>query len=181
MRLKENNKEIIVYSDKEISNLNYHLISMADEIYVHRMAGIGLRGLAIQPMFIKGLLDTLSLVPEVIRVSPYKTAADGLLNKKMSDEMRENYTELLDDLYNVVVMDISNAKGWSAEKTMKVIDNGPYFSSLDAIEEGLITGVMFPDELLMGYMLSFSQMLSKIKSAMGGVCMLTMIVSDALQ
>jgi len=146
MRLKENNKEIIVYADKDISNLNYHLISMADEIYVHRMTGIGLRGIKIQPTFLRGLLDTLSLVPEVVRISPYKTAADGLLNRKMSDEMRENYTELLDDLYNVVVSDISNARGWTPEKTMEVIDNGPYFSSLDAIKEGLITGVMFPDE-----------------------------------
>lgn len=146
MRLKENNKEIIVYSAKDVSNLNYHLISMADEIYIHRMSSINLKGLTIEPMFFRGLLDTLSLVPEVIRVSPYKTAADAFLNRKMSDEMRENYTELLDDLYNVVVTDISNGRDWKIDKTMEIIDNGPYFNSSTAIEQGLITGVMFPDE-----------------------------------
>ena len=31
--------------------------------------------------FLRGLLDTLSIVPEVIRVSPYKTAGDAILNK----------------------------------------------------------------------------------------------------
>ena len=146
MRLKENNKEIIVYSSNDISNLNYHLISMADEIYIHRMSSIGLKGLAIEPMFLKGLLDTLSLVPEVVRVSPYKSAFDTFLNTEMSDEYSENLNELLDDMYNILVADISLARGWDRKKTIEIIDKGPYLSSLNAKKAGLINDIMFPDE-----------------------------------
>ena len=146
MRMKENGKKIIVYTQNDISNMNYHLISMADEIYTHRMSSVLLRGLTMEPMFIRGLLDTISIVPEVIRVSPYKTAADMLLNRKMSDEMKENYSELLEDLYEIMVNDISTARGWDNEKTKLTIDNGPYLSSIKAIESELIDGVMFPDE-----------------------------------
>ena len=35
-------------------------------------------------------IKSISIIPEIIRVSPYKTAADMLLNKKMSNEMKEN-------------------------------------------------------------------------------------------
>jgi len=146
MRLKNNGKKIIVYTQRGISNSNYHLISMADEIYTHRMSSVDLKGLSMEPTFLRGLLDTLSIVPEVIRVSPYKTAADGLLNRRMSKEMEENYSELLNDMYEIMVDDISKAKNWEHSKTKSVIDNGPYLSSIKAIESELISGVMFPDE-----------------------------------
>ena len=145
-RLKNSGKKIIVYSENDISNANYHLISMADEIYTHRMSSVSLMGFSMEPTFIRGLLDTVSIVPEVIRVSPYKTAADMLLNKEMSPEMEENYSELLSDIYDIAVDDISSAKGWDHEKTIEIIDNGPYLSSIKAIEAELINGVMFPDE-----------------------------------
>ena len=146
MRLKSNDKKILVYSEKGISNSDYYLISMADEIYTHRMASVDLRGFNMEIQFLRGLLDTVSIVPEVVRVSPYKTAMDPLLNRKMSDEMRENYSELVDDLYNVMVNDISRAKGWDNEKTLNVINNGPYFTSTKAVEKGLINDTMFPDD-----------------------------------
>jgi len=146
MRFKTSGKKILVYSEKGISNSDYYLISMADEIYTHRMASVDLRGFNMEIQFLRGLLDTISIVPEVVRVSPYKTAIDQLLNKKMSDEMRENYSELLDDFFNVMVEDISIAKQWDNEKTLDVINNGPYFTTIQAIKKDLISGTMFPDE-----------------------------------
>ena len=96
-----------MYAEYGISNADYYLTSMADEIYVGPMTGVSLRGLNMEVQFIRGLLDTLSIVPEVFRVNhdgkSYKTAGDGLLNRTMSDEMRENYTELLGDLFDVFV------------------------------------------------------------------------------
>jgi len=60
--------------------------------------------------------------------------------------MRENYSELLDDLYNVMVNDISRAKNWDKDKTLNVINNGPYFTATKAIEKELINDTMFPDD-----------------------------------
>ena len=47
MRFKRAGKEIIVYSPNDISGSSYHLISMADEIYTHRMSSINLKGITI--------------------------------------------------------------------------------------------------------------------------------------
>ena len=119
---------------------------MADEIYLHEMNGVDLKGLNMEVTFIRGLLDSLSIVPEVFRISPYKTAGDILSNYKMSEEMFENYSKLLDDYYTIFINGISNNKLWEIEYTENIIDNGPYFSAVSALEAELITGIKYPDE-----------------------------------
>tara|TARA_Y100000590_G_C15743933_1_gene1021314 strand:- start:3153 stop:5612 length:2460 start_codon:yes stop_codon:yes gene_type:complete len=149
-RFKNTGKTILVYADKGISNYDYHLISMADKIFLNEYSSIELAGLKIEISFFRGLLDTLLIVPEVFRVNfdgkSYKTAADQLLNKTMSDEMRENYGELLDDWFNIFVQDIASGRKWDINHTQNIIDNGPYFIPEDAISAGLADSIMYPDQ-----------------------------------
>jgi len=149
-RFKEAGKSIIVYADKGISNIDYYLVSMADEIYLNEFTGIDLKGLRIEISFLRGLLDTLLIVPEVFRVEfdgkSYKTAADRFLNKKMSLEMEENYGDLLDDFYSIFVEGISQGRNWDSNHTKEIIDNGPYFRPQDAITAGLADSIMYPDQ-----------------------------------
>ena len=147
MRLKESGKEIIVFCEKnDISNMDYYIISMADYIYTTPNTSVDLKGINMEMTFIKGLLDTISIVPEVIRVSPYKTAGDPLLNEKMSKEMEENYSQLINDFYSILIKDLSVSKNWSKEKTTKIIENGPYYSNKEAINAGLINKSLYPDQ-----------------------------------
>ncbi|MBC8255832.1 MAG: signal peptide peptidase SppA [Candidatus Marinimicrobia bacterium] len=149
-RFKEAGKAIIVYANKGISNIDYYLVSMADEIYLNEYTGIDLKGLRIEIAFLRGLLDTLLIVPEVFRVEfdgkSYKTAADQFLNKKMSSEMEENYGDLLDDFYSIFVDGISKGRSWDSKHTKEIIDNGPYFKPQDAISSGLADSIMYPDQ-----------------------------------
>ena len=147
MKLKNMGKEIIVYSDRyEINQYDYYLISMADKIFTSAHTAVDLKGINMEMMFLRGLLDTIYVVPEVIRVSPYKSAGDMVLNKKMSKEVKENYGQLLDDFYSIMVNDLSIARDWDLEETKTIIDNGPYYSNKRALEVGLITNNMYPDE-----------------------------------
>ena len=149
-RFKDAGKTIYVYADKGISNFDYLLVSMADEIYLNEYTGIYLTGLRVKVTFFRGLLDTLLIVPEVFRVEhegkSYKTAADPFLNRKMSDEMQENYGELSDDLYKLFVDYISEGRDWDENHTQEIIDNGPYFLPQDAIAAGLADSIMYPDQ-----------------------------------
>jgi protease-4 len=76
----------------------------------------------------------------------YKTAADQILNKKMSPEMEENYGALLDDFYSIFVDGISQGRNWDSIHTEEIIDNGPYFRPQDAITAGLADSIMYPDQ-----------------------------------
>jgi len=146
MRFKNENKKIIVYAENGISGSDYYLVSMADEIYIHHLNGVDLKGFNLEVTYLNQLLDTLSITPEVVRVSPYKTGPETLIRESMSDEFRENYGELLDGFYNTMVRDISKAKGWTIERTENTIDLGPYWMSYKAIDKELITNTMFPDQ-----------------------------------
>ncbi len=143
-RFKNAGKTLIVYATG-ISNTGYYFISMADEIYIPDLSGVELRGLMIEVRFFKDLLDSLNIVAEVEQISPYKTAMDPFIRNSMSDEMRENYTMLFDDIYEHFVNGIADGRGWTTDKTKEVINGGPY-STKNAIKAGLVTSYMYPDK-----------------------------------
>ena len=149
-RFKNSGKKVIVYTEKSISNMNYHLISIADSIYINPLTGVDLKGMKLEVTFYRGLLDSLDIKPEVFRVNKngksYKSAADPILNTTMSDEFKENYNRLLDDLYLQFVNDIATAKNWSIQKTKDIINDGPYWNTQTAIDKGLVDGSKYPDE-----------------------------------
>ena len=146
LKLKQSGKKIIVYSQNEISGSDYYLISMADEIYTHNMGSLFLNGFNLEVNYIKQLLDTLSIVTEVVKTSDFKTAGENLTRKSMSNQFRENYGKLFDDFYETFITDISNAKDWSYDNTSMIINAGPYINIKEAIDNKLITGTMYPDE-----------------------------------
>ena len=123
---------------------------MADEIYINEMTGVDLRGLAMEVTFFRQFLDTLKIVPEVFRVNidgdSYKTAGDPFLEKTATEQMKENYGELLKDIYSVFVSDISDARSWEEEKTRNIIDSGPFYTPSEIIQSELVDDVMYPDE-----------------------------------
>ena len=144
--LKKSGKKIIVYTQNDISGADYYLISMADEIYTHNMNSLDLKGLNIEVTYLKQMLDTLSIVAEVVKTSDYKTGPENLTRASMSSAFKENYGNLFDDFYETYINDVSKAKDWSKDNTKMVIDLGPYLNIKDAIEKELITGTMYPDE-----------------------------------
>ena len=150
MRFKNAGKKIYVYSDGQITNSSYYLISMADEIYIHEQNSVYLNGFSPSLVFYKDLLDRLDITPVVYRVQKdgksYKGAADSFLSNKISKEAKEEYNKIFDDLYYVFVRDISEGRGWSAANTEQVIDNGPYLIAEQAVDAGLITKTMYPDQ-----------------------------------
>ena len=147
MYFKNQNKEIIVYCNKNIiSNNDYYIISLANKIYTNHHTAIDLKGLNMEVLFIKGLLDSTYITPEVVRVSEYKTAADIILNNQLSDEAKENYTQLSESLFNTMVNDISKARNWDNNTTLTIINNGPYYLPSLAKDANLINDTMYEDD-----------------------------------
>ena len=59
----------------------------------------------------KGVLEKVGVEPQVHRIGKYKSAADQLIRKNMSEENREVLTALLDQVYANWVDKVSQAKG----------------------------------------------------------------------
>ena len=149
-RFKDAGKEIIVYSEYGLSGGNYYLISMADKVFISGSTGIDLKGINVEVSFYRTLLDSLSIVPEVFRVNydgkSYKTMGDPFLYSSMTDEFRENYTDLFQGLYDIFSEGIAEGRGWTVKETKEVINAGPYMILNNAKNAGLIDSVMFKDQ-----------------------------------
>ena len=73
-KFKDSGKKIIVYGEQGISNIDYSLVALADEIYINPLTGVDLRGLRLEVTFYRDLLDTLSIKPEIFRVNKEQEA-----------------------------------------------------------------------------------------------------------
>ncbi|KAJ9568317.1 hypothetical protein OSB04_004283 [Centaurea solstitialis] len=130
------------WSEKE-----YYLGCVCDELYAPPSAYFSLYGLNCRAAFFRGVLEKVGVEPQVHRIGKYKSAADQLIRKNMSEENREVLTTLLDHVYGNWVDKVSQAKGKKKEEIEKFINEGVY--EIEKLkEDGWITDVKYDDEVI---------------------------------
>ncbi|MBN2830170.1 MAG: signal peptide peptidase SppA [Candidatus Cloacimonetes bacterium] len=144
---QESGKQVISYFDN-ISNSGYFFAALvSDKIYLNKMGGIDLKGMAIQMPYFKELLDTLGIEFTNLRSHPYKTAGNNLTEKQMTEKERESYSTVFGDIYNEFIKGIEGARGDVIECTIEAVDNGPYFNAEDCLKKGLVDEILYESEL----------------------------------
>ncbi|RAR71807.1 signal peptide peptidase SppA [Flavobacterium aciduliphilum] len=94
-----------IYSQKE-----YYLSSVAQQIYLNPVGELDFKGLSAEIMFFKDLEDKSGIKMEVIRHGKYKSAVEPFLDNKMSEPNREQTTQLLQSIWNSLLVDIANSR-----------------------------------------------------------------------
>lgn len=145
---KASGKKISFYYDN-ISNGGYiFAASIADEIYLNPMGSIDLRGLSITSPYFKNLLNELGIETLNFRSHKYKNAGNMFSETAMTDAEREVYDSILQSFYNQLTGRIEQGRGNKLKANVdSIIDNGPYFLAQDAVEKGLVDGLIYADEL----------------------------------
>ncbi|XP_024976157.1 serine protease SPPA, chloroplastic-like [Cynara cardunculus var. scolymus] len=129
------------WSEKE-----YYLGCACEELYAPPSAYFSLYGLNQRAQFFGGVLEKVGVEPQVHRIGKYKSAADRLIRKDMSEENREVLTTLLDHIYENWVDKISQAKGMKKEEIEHFINEGVY--QVEKLkEDGWITDIKYDDEV----------------------------------
>ncbi len=106
-----------VYSQKE-----YYLNSVANNIYINPIGELDFKGLSAEIMFYKDFEEKSGLKMEVIRHGKYKSAVEPFLENKMSDANREQTTQLLNSIWNSVLVDISKSRNVSVSRLNQIAD-----------------------------------------------------------
>jgi len=145
---KSTGKKIVYYSEN-ISNKGYiFAASVADEIYLHPSGWLELKGLSVSVPYVSELLDTLGIEVVNFQSHKYKTAGNMFSETEMTESERESYEYLLDGLFAEEVQMINSGRGDKLKKSIEVlIDEGPYLVPENALNSGLIDGIIFEDEL----------------------------------
>ena len=143
---RANGKKVIVYLDEDASNGAYMLASGADVVLMNPAQQLMLVGLSAELMFFREALDMVGISPQFSRRSEYKSAAEAMTSTEASAPQREQLNALLDDMNGRLVERIARGRDKSPSAVQTLIDQGP-FTADEAMSQGLIDGVAYPDEL----------------------------------
>lgn len=146
VKFKESGKFIYAYADN-YSQGGYYISSVADQVTMSVTGLLEFRGMAMQVMFYKGLLDKLDLDIQVIRHGKFKSAVEPFLTDKMSDANREQMTLLANTLWHTMLEDISASRNLSAESLNQIADEMFFGSSTKAIEYKLIDKTCYKNDV----------------------------------
>ena len=138
-------KRIIVYLE-DMTGASYAAAAAADYVVAPPLTEWDVKGLAVQPTYLKQTLARFGVEFDVVRVAPWKTVMDSLMHERMSDAEREQYEWLLDSLYGSLVDAIAAGRKLPAEKVRELIDAAP-LSAAEACAGGLFDAVGYEDEL----------------------------------
>lgn len=136
----------ILFHLEQVSTPLYVAACAADQIYFTPLTTWEVIGLRSAPTFYKQTLEKLGITVDVIRVSPWKNAADQFSQSAMSPEYEAQLSWLLDSLYGDIVDAISQGRHITPEVVRTAIDGAPWSAS-EAQSVGLIDGIAYEDEL----------------------------------
>jgi protease-4 len=129
-----------------MTGASFAAAAAADYVIAPPLAEWDVKGLVVQPTYLKQTLARLGVQFDVVRVAPWKTAMDSLMHERMSDAERAQYEWLLDSLYGSLVDAIADGRKLPAEKVRELIDQAP-LSAAEACAAGLFDAVGYEDEL----------------------------------
>jgi len=126
---------------------NYVLLTGATRASTVPTGDLWVNGLALQEVYVRGLLDWLQVQPDFLTCGKYKSAAEMFMLKESSPEAREMHNWLLDGLFDSSVAMISRSRKVSEEQVKAWIEQG-IFTAESAKAAGLIDAVESREQLL---------------------------------
>jgi protease-4 len=143
---KKSGKFVMAYG-LALSEKDYYLASVADQIYLNPSGGMEFNGLAANITFFKGTLEKLEIKPEVFRVGTYKSAVEPFLSDRMSQPNREQTLSFLSSIEQHTWQQIAKDRKLSLEKLSYIADSLVTPSPEEAKNNGLITHIGYEDEV----------------------------------
>ena len=138
-------KQIVVHLE-QASGAAYVVACAADRIFMPRAASWDVQGLRVAPTFWKDALDRAGIHFDVVRIAEWKTAADRVSRRDLSQAARDQYNWLLDSLLEDLVGAISRGRKLAPETVRALIDRAP-LSAAEALDAGLIDEIAYEDEM----------------------------------
>jgi len=147
LEFKESGKWIVAYSEIYTQKA-YYVASVADELWLNPEGMVEWKGLGAQLMFLKGMFEKLEVEPQIIRYGKFKSAVEPLILDKMSKANRMQTMTYMSDLWNKMLVGISEGRGKSVADLDALAQNATIQNADDALENGLVDELLYKDEVL---------------------------------
>jgi protease-4 len=138
------------------STRDYMVASMADRVILHPMGMLVTPGLNSEVIYWGGLFAKYGVGVQIARAGAYKSFGESYSKQSMSEQEREQLTELLDDVWNEFIASVTRSRKLDDGALQKVIDE----TGLIAAEQAKAAGLV--DELR-----DFSEVLDELRESTG--------------
>ena len=146
-QFRQSGKWVVAYSEI-MSEQAYYLATAADKIYLNPEGELEFNGLTAEVGFFKKMFDKLEIKPEIFRVGDYKSAVEPFMLEKMSKENREQLSELVNGIYDVVVQQVAQARNLDKNRLREISDKMLVRNAKQALEYQLVDSLLYYDEVL---------------------------------
>src|ERR1700682_3853520 len=144
-RLRQSGRRVVAWAPFYTTG-TYYLVCAGDEILLMPAGSVQPLGLARTGMFLRDGLARFGIEADFVQISPYKSAADVLTKSKMSDELREQVTWLLDSQNKELLRAIAEGRLRDENGAQQLVDASPYGD--DAALEARAVDALVPEEAL---------------------------------
>lgn len=143
-------KPTVAFSESfgELSNalLAYRLATRAQQVWVQPSGLVGLYGAHLDIVLLRGGLEKLGVEPQVSQRHEYKSAAEQLNGREVSQPNREMMQRIADSLVTTSVATIARRRGLSEDDVWDAVDAAP-LTATQAKERRLVDEVGYRDEV----------------------------------
>ena len=146
---RSSGKFVVAYAEN-FGQAEYYLASAADEVYMYPEGTFDWRGMNAEIMYYKKLFDKLGVEAQVIRGpnNKFKSAVEPYMYDHMSDENRAQMKTFIDDIWRIMLDDISASRNVSVDQ-LNLFADSLTFASNDAVQtSGLVNGLRYRDEVM---------------------------------
>lgn len=133
------------FAESGSATLLYWFASAFEEIYMADFGTLSLVGLKFQPYFLRQMLDMVAAKPHLITRRRFKTMANMYMHDKFTGEHKVSTTEMMNAIYDHIVQEIAQSRGFSIETTQQLLEGGPYMAS-EAFDDKLVNCLAYEDE-----------------------------------
>jgi protease IV len=149
-RLRDAGKLTVAWADTfgELSagNLPYYLATAFDTVYLQPSGDVGLTGLAVERLFLRGAMDKLGVSFQIGTRHEYKSAAEQLTETGFSQPSREAMERITASVTEQLVDAIAERAKISAQDAARLINSGPFLAA-QALDAGLVDALGYRDEV----------------------------------
>ena len=145
---KESGKWIIAWSEVYTQSA-YWISTVADEVYLHPEGQIDMRGMGMETMFYKRMLEDVGIEMTIVRGpdNKYKSAVEPFFRENLSEANREQNMALLEDFWARMGGDIATARDKSIAELDGEINALAMRTTQDFLDLGYVDGLLYEDEL----------------------------------
>src|ERR1022692_363404 len=125
------------FGEFSAGNVPYYLATAFETIYLQPSGDLGLTGLAVERVFLRGALDKLGVTFEVGARHEYKSAAEQLTERGFSGPAREATERITESVTAQLAAAIAERGQRPAGEAADLINSGPFLAD-QALTAGLV-------------------------------------------